>query len=226
MDKKSVIRWIGDKCCIAIVRGIEAESCPKLAEALCDGGITLMEVTFDQKSQDGYWQTLEGIRLIQEKMGDRVCVGAGTVMTKEQVSLAREAGASFLISPHVDTQVIRTTVEQEMVSIPGALTPTEIAEAFRAGASFVKIFPAGDMGPSYIKAVKVPLGHIPLMAVGGVNEKNVRDFLEAGVCGVGIGGNLVNRQWIHQGEFEKITLLAKKITSEIRAYKETVREGR
>ncbi len=221
MDKRRIIDQIEEQGCIAIVRGIEAKSCVLLARALWGGGISLIEVTFDQKSRDDYRQTLEGIRSIRDDLGDKVCVGAGTVMTKEQVTMAKEAGASFLISPHVDTELIRLTNEQDMVSIPGALTPTEAVQAWQAGAAFVKIFPAGMGGPSYIKAMRAPLGHIPFLAVGGVNEKNVRSFLEAGACGVGIGGNLVNRQWILQNEFEKIRLLAEQITSQIKAYKTT-----
>lgn len=219
MDKKTVIGQIEEKSCIAIVRGIDAKSCARLAQALYDGGISLIEVTFDQKSEDDYRQTLDGIRSIRDNLGNQVLVGAGTVMTGEQVMLAKEAGASFLISPHVDTELIRLTNGQGMVSIPGALTPTEAVQAWRAGASFVKIFPAGMGGASFVKAMKAPLGHIPLLAVGGVNEKNVRSFLEAGAYGVGIGGNLVNSQWILQNEFDRIRSLAEQITAQIRAYK-------
>ena len=219
MDRIKVIEQIEEKSCIAIVRGIEAKHCAALAQALYDGGISLIEVTFDQKDRDGWQQTLEGIRVIRDHLGDKVCVGAGTVMTKEQVTLAKGAGASFLISPHLDTELIRLTNEQGMVAIPGALTPTEVVQAWKAGAAFVKTFPADVGGPSFIRAVKAPLGHIPLLAVGGVNEKNVRSFLEAGACGVGIGGSLVNRQWILQNEFEKIRDLAEQIVIEIRAYK-------
>ena len=129
MDRRKVIEQIEEKSCIAIVRGIEAKHCAALAQALYDGGISLIEVTFDQKDRDGWQQTLEGIRVIRDHLGDKVCVGAGTVMTKEQVTLAKGAGASFLISPHLDTELIRLTNEQGMVAIPGALTPTEVVQA-------------------------------------------------------------------------------------------------
>ena len=92
---------------------------------------------------------------------------------------------------------------------PGALTPTEILTAYEAGADAVKVFPAGDLGPGYIKAVKAPLSHVPLMAVGGVNEKNAAEFMRAGCVGLGVGGNLVNREWIANGEWNRITDLAK-----------------
>lgn len=219
MDKRTVVGQIEEKGCIAIVRGIEAGYCAELAQALYDGGVSLIEVTFDQRSWDEYRQTVDGICSIRDALGDKVCVGAGTVMSKEQVMLAKKAGASFLISPHVDTGLIRLANEQGLAAIPGALTPTEAVEAWDAGASFVKIFPAAVGGPAFLKAVKAPLGHIPFLAVGGVNEKNVRSFLEAGACGVGIGGNLVNRQWVLQSAFGKITSLAEQIMTEIREYK-------
>ena len=123
--------------------------------------------------------------------------------------MTKSAGGQFVISPDSNKEVIVSTAAGGMVSIPGALTPTEALFAHRCGADFVKLFPVGDFGPGYVKAVHAPLNHIPLLAVGGVNEKNIGAFLNAGAVGVGVGGNLVNKQWIAAGEFEKITALAK-----------------
>ena len=128
------------------------------------------------------------------------------------LELAKNAGAQFIVSPDTNEEVIRATVAAGMVSMPGALTPTEIVTAHAYGADFVKLFPAGTQGTAYFKAVTAPLNHIRLLAVGGVNEKNIADFLAAGAVGAGVGGNLVNKTWIANGEFDKITALAKEFT--------------
>jgi len=136
-------------------------------------------------------------------------VGAGTVIREEQLDMASEAGAEYIITPNTNVELIRKVKEYGLLSFPGAFTPSEIVEAYNAGADAVKVFPVGNLGPAYIKAVKAPLSHIPLMAVGGVNEKNAADFMAAGCCGIGVGGNLVNKNWIEAGEWDKIIALAK-----------------
>lgn len=152
--------------------------------------------------------TTAAIRSIHDALEGKVYVGAGTVLTREQVDLAKEAGALYIITPSTNPDVIRYAKEQGLVTMPGAMTPSEVVEAYEAGADFVKIFPVGNLGAAYIKAVKAPLSHIPILAVGGVNEKNIAEFLRMGAVGAGVGGNLVNTQWIKNGEFDKITALA------------------
>lgn len=216
MDKETVRKEIREKKCIAIVRGVDSRQIVKLAEALYAGGITMMEVTFDQKSaSDGYRNTLEGIYLLREQMEGKIRAGAGTVVTEEQLALAQKAGAEYIISPNVNTELIKKTEAMGLVSIPGALTPSEVVSAYEAGASFVKVFPAGSMGADYIKAIASPLSHIPFLAVGNIDENNVSDFIRAGACGVGIGGKLVNKQWIKEGNFEAIRRLASEITKKL-----------
>lgn len=205
----SLAELVKQKKVIAIVRGLAGQVCVDLAQALYAGGIELIEVTFNQREPDKYALTADAIRAIRATMGERMHVGAGTVTTVELVELAAAAGAEFIVSPDTNDAVIRRTKELGMVSMPGALTPTETLAAYRAGADFVKVFPAGDLGPGYIKALRGPLNHIPLLAVGGVNEKNIGSFIKAGCCGAGCGGNLVNKEWIANGEFDKITALAK-----------------
>ena len=136
-------------------------------------------------------------------------MGAGTVTTLEMLDAAYQAGAKFIVSPDMNPEIIAKTAELGLVSMPGAMTPTEILAAYRAGADFVKVFPATSLGAAYVKAVRGPFNHIPLLAVGGVNEKNVDEFIKAGAVGAGVGGNLVNKDWIAAGEFDKITALAK-----------------
>ena len=206
--RENVIQSVLDNKVIAIVRGVYGEDCLHLAQALCKGGLRLLEVTFDQAKPQDWEKTAATIRLLVEKLGDQMIFGAGTVTSAALVDLAKSAGARFIVSPDVNEAVIRKTVSEGMVSMPGALTPTEVLTAHAYGADFVKLFPVGNMGVSYLKAVHAPINHVRLLAVGGVNERNVREFLDAGAVGAGVGGNLVNKQWIANGEFEKITALA------------------
>ena len=139
-------------------------------------------------------------------------MGAGTVITEKQVELTKNAGGRFIISPDTFDAVISKTRELDMVSMPGALTPSEIQAAYRFGADFVKVFPVTNLGTEYVKAIKAPLSHIKLLAVGGINENNMKDYFKAGVCGFGIGSNIVNKKLIDDNNFEAITELAKKYT--------------
>ena len=143
-------------------------------------------------------------------------VGAGTVTTPELVELAASAGAQYIISPDVNVDVIHRTRELGLVSLPGAMTPTEVMTAHLAGADFVKLFPAGNLGISYVKAIRAPISHVKLLAVGGVNEDNVADFLHAGMVGAGVGGNLANKKWIEAGEYDKITQTARKLLDAVK----------
>lgn len=213
MKTEEIIQVIEQEKVIAIVRGIAADKCMKVADALYEGGIRLMEVTFNPQDPASFATTVSCIKAISEKYAGRMLVGAGTVLTTEQVEMTAQAGGCFIISPNVNVDVIHRTVELGMVSMPGAMTPTEIVTAHDAGAQFVKVFPAGDLGPAYIKAVRAPISHVKLTAVGGVNAENFGDFLKAGVVGAGIGGNLANKKWIEAGEFHKITETARELVA-------------
>lgn len=197
---------------ITIVRGLYGEAIVQLAEALYAGGIEMIEVTFDQQHPEKHADTVQAIRAIDGRMAGRMVVGAGTVTSEALVDTAAGAGARYIVSPDMDPAVIRRTVAAGLVSMPGALTPTEIKQAHDSGADFVKVFPASVMGPAYIRAVRAPLNHIALLAVGGVTEQNAEAFMQAGCAGLGVGGDLVNREWIAQGAFEKITALARRYT--------------
>lgn len=207
--EKEVLNRILEGKIIAIVRGIPSENVVSLAEALVKGGISCIEVTFDQSSEEKAQDTLKAISNIRQALGDRVCVGAGTVMSVEQVDAAVAAGAEYMISPNTNAAVIARTKALGKISIPGAMTPTEVADAYAMGADIVKMFPAGVLGCGYIKAVKAPLKHIPVTAVGGVNPENCADFIRAGAVGVGVGGNLVSPQYVKEGRFQEITAIAK-----------------
>lgn len=214
--REKVLEWAQREKIIAIVRGVESAQCMKVAQALYDGGIRLMEITYDQKNPDSWPVTARAIGDIAKAFEGRMLVGAGTVTTPELVELTHSAGGLFIISPDTNEDVIRRTRELGLVSMPGALTPTEVMVAHRAGADVVKLFPAGDLGPGYLKAIRAPISHVKIMAVGGINEKNIGAFLAAGAVGAGIGGNLANRAWIEAGEFDKITEAAKAMVEAVK----------
>ena len=215
MEQK-IIDAVKQQKLIAIVRGVESDKCKRIAQALYDGGIRLMEITYDQKHPDTWEETAGAIGAVAEEFAGKMYVGAGTVTNVELVELTHKHGGQFIISPDVNEDVIRRTRQLHMVSMPGALTPTEVMTAHRAGANFVKLFPAGNLGTGYVKAVKAPISHIDLLVVGGIDEKNVASFLAVGAAGAGIGGNLVNRAWVEDGQYEKITEVAKALVAAVK----------
>lgn len=215
--RQETIRAVEAEKVIAIVRGAAPEQCLKVAQALYDGGIRLMEVTYNQKDPASWQATADAIGAIAKEFEGRMLVGAGTVTNTELVEMTAKAGGRFIISPDCYPDVIRRTLELDMVSMPGALTPTEVMQAHRAGADFVKLFPLGNLGVAYAKAVMAPISHVKLLAVGGVNENNVAEFLKAGLVGAGIGGNLANKKWIDAGEYHKITETARKLVEAVKS---------
>ena len=207
--RETMIQKILDEKVIAIVRGIYGEDCLNLARALHEGGVNLLEVTFDQKSAAERQKTCDTIRLLTEELGDCMAFGAGTVTSVEMVEMAKAAGSRFIISPDTNEAVIRATVAAGMVSIPGALTPTEVAQAHNYGADFVKLFPANAMGPTYLKSICAPLSRVRILAVGGVDERTVTDYLAAGAVGAGVASCLFKKEWVQAGEWARITEASK-----------------
>lgn len=207
--REQVIEKILDGRVIVIVRRMYGDMILKLAEALAEGGLGLMEVTFDQADPDCLKKTGDTIRALRGRMEGRMLIGAGTVLDPQQVAAAAEAGAQYIISPNVSGAVISATRKKCLVSIPGAMTPTEMAAAHEMGADFVKVFPACDLGLGYIKNVKAPLSHIPFLATGGVNEQNLADHLRAGYVGAGVSGRLTERAVAEAGNFAEFTRRAR-----------------
>lgn len=206
---REYVKEILEEGLIAIIRGVNPAEVVDTVDALCRGGIRCVEITFDQTNIS---DTVESIRLVCDVMGDKMLVGAGTVLTREQVELAESSGAKYMISPNVDTKVIKRTKELGCVSLPGALTPTEIITAFGAGADIIKLFPAGSMGVSYLKDMMGPLGYIPYYAVGSISVDNMKAFYDIGIKGFGIGGNLVNLKAIQQHDFAFVEAAARRYT--------------
>lgn len=195
---------------IVIVRGVEKKKLIPLAEAMYEGGIRLLEITYSQGGTPSDEEVSENIKLLSEHFKGKMLIGSGTTLTEKQVELTKAAGGAFIISPDTNPAVIKKTRELGLVSIPGALSPTEIALAHTSGADFVKLFPITNLGVSYFKAVSAPLSAVKYLAVGGIDDKNMKEYLDAGVSGFGIGSNVVNKKLIANGEYEKITELAKK----------------
>ena len=206
---QEILAVIKQEKLISIIRGIDANYILPTIQALYEGGIKCVEITLDHTNQQSVFNSAASIRMATESFSEKMSIGAGTVLTPQEVLLVKEAGAQYIISPNADETVIKETKKLGLVSLPGAMTPSEIVAAHNWGADIVKVFPAGDLGPGYIKALKGPLGYIPLMAVGGVNLDNLEELFKAGAMGAGIGGNLANKKLISDGNFAAITDLAK-----------------
>ncbi len=213
--KQQVIEKIEKNKIIVIVRGVEREKLLPLAEAMYNGGIRLVECTFDASGAISDEQVASNISMLSEHFGDSMIIGAGTVITQKQVELTKNAGGKFVISPDTCIDVIAKANELALVSIPGAITPTEVSNAHRAGADFVKLFPIDFYGAKYIKTLKAPLSHVRVLAVNGISAENMSEYFKAGACGVGVGSGIVNKDLIAAGDFEGITELAKKYTKNI-----------
>ena len=207
--QRDIINAIKERKIIAIVRGVEPKKLVPLAKALYDGGIRLMEITYSADGSVSDEETAAAVGALANEFDGRMYIGSGTVLTREQVKRTYDVGGRFIISPNTDAEVIRYTKELGMVSIPGALTPSEAEAANRAGADFVKLFPVTSMGTSYVKAIAAPLSHIRFLAVGGITPENIGEYLDIGVCGFGIGSNIINKEYIAEENYEKITASAK-----------------
>ncbi len=202
--KEDIEKLVCETRIIAIIRGFSSDICLHLAEAYAKGGIRLVEVTFNQRAPETWADTAAAIKAIAGHFGGEVRAGAGTVLTEEQLSICADAGGEYMVAPNVSPELIRSSVGRGLAAIPGAFTPTEAVNAWDAGASFVKLFPVGTLGVGYVKALCAPLSHIQFLAVGNVRPDTVADYIRAGCVGAGVGGNLVNREWIEAGEWGKI----------------------
>jgi len=181
---------------VAIIRGADPDDVLKIAKALNDGGVKLLEVTMNST------KPLEAIKQLSETMKGKMLIGAGTVLDAQMVKTAIAAGAQFIISPNLNMEVIKTTKEFEAISIPGAFTTTEIVNAFNNGGDIIKIFPA-SANVNYIKEIRAPLPHIPLMPTGGITLENIKEFQRAGAVAFGVGTSLVNTKEKITGEYLK-----------------------
>ncbi|WP_374121420.1 bifunctional 4-hydroxy-2-oxoglutarate aldolase/2-dehydro-3-deoxy-phosphogluconate aldolase [Paenibacillus sp. LHD-117] len=196
---------------VAILRGIGEHEADAAAQALIDGGIRLMEVTMNT---DGAAAIIERWRT---KFGSAAYIGAGTVLDIGYAERAVAAGAQFLISPNLDEEVIAYGHERGVAVWPGVMTPTEIVKAVKAGANAVKLFPMGTLGTGYLKEIRGPLENVPIMATGGVDLSNIKDYFAAGANAVGMGGKLISMEWVKEGKLDLVTERARQFTEAVRA---------
>jgi len=205
----STLRFIYDNKLVAVIRGASPSNIVDVASALREGGINILEITAE---------TPGFLSMIEQVAGafDDILVGAGTVLDPETARVAILSGAKFIISPIVNPETIKLTKRYNVVSISGAMTPTEILTAYESGADIIKVFPANILGPSYLKDVHGPLPHVPLMPTGGVNLANVREYFKNGAVAVGLGSSLVNlKQGVTESRLKEMRELAAKFRAAV-----------
>ncbi|MBR4061050.1 MAG: bifunctional 4-hydroxy-2-oxoglutarate aldolase/2-dehydro-3-deoxy-phosphogluconate aldolase [Lachnospiraceae bacterium] len=218
METERIKQLLGEKRLVVLFRNVPMEQMAEVSKALVRGGIKILELTFDQTQDDPNTVFKKSFDIIKAAVGDSLCLGAGTVLNIEQVKAAYEAGAEFIVSPNTNKAVIELTKELGMLSVPGALTPTEITYAWDCGADMVKVFPADDMGFHYIWNIRGPLPHIPMMATGGVNQETIPKFLDCGINCVGTGISVVDRKMLAAKDYEGIERLAREHVAVVEKY--------
>ena len=199
MKPKEILSFISDIGIVPIVRTTSAESAILAVEAIYRGGVRAAEITMTVPG------AVKALEKVAERFGDKIVLGAGTVLDPETARICMLAGAEFLVTPSLKAATIEMAKRYSKVICPGALTPTEVLAAWDAGADIVKIFPCGNVGgPKYIKALKGPFPQIEMIPTGGVNLETTGEFLKAGACAVAVGGELVDAKSIKEGRYDVI----------------------
>jgi len=212
-DKDQVLAGILDCGIAAVVRGTSDELIMKAIEAALDGGVNVIEVTFTVPN------ALEIIERLAARVGEDVILGAGTVLTAEMAASALDAGAQFIVSPSANPATIEMAKSRGVPVFPGALTPTEVITAWQAGGDIIKIFPANVVGPTYLKDLHGPFPDIPFMPTGGVDLNTARSWLENGAVCLGVGGALIDKRLMAEGNFAEITNRARKFREIIEEFR-------
>lgn len=201
MSRHADFTQVMDRGAVAIIRAPSGELLVDVSKAIYAGGLDVIEVTFTVPG------VLDILSQVKRELGDKVLLGAGTVLDSETARAAILAGAEFIVTPTVNTEVIELCNRYDKLIMTGALTPTEVLTAWEAGADIIKVFPAFVGGPEYLKALHGPLPQIPLMPTGGVDLETLPAFLQAGACAVGLGSSLVTKQMVENGDLEGIQKL-------------------
>ena len=213
MSKESDLRRVLDCGVVAVVRSPDGSQLVEVARALADGGISVVEITMTVPD------ALDVLRQVRRALGDRLLLGAGTVLDPETARAALLAGAEYLVAPTVNLDVIRLCQRYDKLVMPGAFTPTEILTAWEAGADIVKVFPADVLGPAFFKAMRGPLPQVRLMPTGGVDLDTATDFLRAGACCLGVGGQLVDPKLVAARDFDRIRDLARRYAAVVSEFR-------
>src|SRR5438552_16342562 len=203
MSKEQQLQQVLDCGIVAVVRSPDSQQLVEVVRALADGGITVVEITMSVPN------ALEVLAQVRRTLGDRVLLGAGTVLDPETARAVLLAGAEYIVAPTVNLDVIRLCQRYDKLVMPGAFTPTEILTAWEAGADIVKIFPAEVVGPPFFRALRGPLPQVRIMPTGGVDLNTAAAFLKAGACCLGVGGQLVEPKAVAERNFDRIRDLAR-----------------
>jgi 2-dehydro-3-deoxyphosphogluconate aldolase/(4S)-4-hydroxy-2-oxoglutarate aldolase len=199
MNRQAILSSIIDIGIVPVVRTTSAENAVKAIEAIYRGGIRAAEITMTVPG------ALKALEKVADQFGDKIVLGAGTVLDPETARASMLAGAEFFVTPSLKLATIEMVRRYSKVMMPGALTPTEVLTAWEAGADIVKIFPCGNVGgPKYIRALRAPFPHIEMIPTGGVNLETAGEFLKAGACAVAVGGELVDAKSVAEGRFDVI----------------------
>ncbi len=213
MSRETDLQRVLDCGIVSVVRFSDPAPLVSVVRALADGGVTVAEVTFTVPN------ALDVIRAAKQQLGDRILLGAGTVLDTETARAALLAGAEFLVSPSLNVDVIKMCRRYDKLVMPGAFTPTEVVAAWEAGADIVKVFPAEVVGPAFFRALRGPLPQVKLMPTGGVDLTTAGEFLKAGAVCLGVGSQLVDPKLVAAGDFAKITALAKQYAEVVRKHR-------
>jgi 2-dehydro-3-deoxyphosphogluconate aldolase/(4S)-4-hydroxy-2-oxoglutarate aldolase len=213
MSKETHLRHVLDCGIVAVVRSPDSGQLVEVVRALADGGVTVAEITMTVPG------ALDVVRQVRQALGDRVLLGAGTILDPETARAALLAGAEYIVAPTVNLEVIKLCQRYDKLVMPGAFTPTEILAAWEAGADIVKVFPADVVGPAFFKALRGPLPQVRLMPTGGVDLTTAADFLKAGACCLGVGGQLVEPKAVAEGNFTRIRDLARQYVSIVKQFR-------
>jgi len=199
MEQAGVLDRIIGIGIVPVVRTASAETAIRAVEAIYRGGVRAAEITMTVPG------AVHALEKVADEFGDKIVLGAGTVLDPETARICMLAGAEFFVTPSLKLATIEMAKRYSKVICPGALTPTEVLTAWEAGADMVKVFPCGNVGgPKYIKALKGPFPQIEMIPTGGVNLETAGEFLKAGACAVAVGGELVDAKLIREGRFDLI----------------------
>ncbi len=204
------LRSIERQRALAVVRLDDARPLRPVLEALAAGGICTAEITVTTPG------ALAAMETLTDELGSRILIGAGSVLDPETARLAILAGARFIVGPTFSPAVLAVCHRYDVVAIPGAYSPTEIVTAWEAGADVIKLFPAGTLGPGYLRDLRGPLPQVRLLPTGGVTAENAVEFLAAGAMAVGVGGALVDRELVARGDYARITEGARQLSLAVR----------
>jgi 2-dehydro-3-deoxyphosphogluconate aldolase/(4S)-4-hydroxy-2-oxoglutarate aldolase len=202
MKKQEVLEKVKELGLLAVIRGPSVDLTVQMVDALIKGGVLGIEITYSTPNAE------EVVKTLAAKYGDQIVLGMGTLTKPEQAESAKKAGANYLVSPISEPVLVKTMVNTGLLTMAGALTPTEVYQVYSLGTDVVKIFPGSLGGPAYIKALKGPFPYIPMMPTGGVSANNVADWFKAGVVAVGAGSELCPPELAKAGKFDEITLKA------------------